>query len=218
MPTGPKEQPVGFVYLIGSKANTLVKIGKAVDVPKRLKGIQAMSPMRLEVLWQTEGAHSLEQALHERFAKFRQHGEWFDFGRKDAVALVSTAAAELQLIADQAVPEVTTEDSGIKRGYMATDQFTQISNALFRDSRLSAKAMGVFGHISTHEDGYGITAESISRHVRDGVSAIKGALRELEEYGYLVRSQERRSDGTLGVVVYEITGACAREGHHAITI
>jgi DNA-binding transcriptional ArsR family regulator len=93
----------------------------------------------------------------------------------------------------------------VKRGRMAADQFTQISNALFRDPRLSAKAMGVFGHISTHQNGYGVTPESISRHMRDGVSAIKGALRELEECGYLVRTRERRPDGTLGGVLYEIT-------------
>src|SRR5689334_246103 len=89
---------------------------------------------------------------------------------------------------------------------MAADRdFTQISNKLFRDARLSAKAMGVFGHISTHRDGYGVTPESISRCMRDGVSAIKGALRELEQYGYLARVRERTAEGKLGGVVYEIT-------------
>lgn len=88
---------------------------------------------------------------------------------------------------------------------MAGDQFTQIRNALFRDPRLSAKAMGVFGHISTHQDGYGVTPETISRYMRDGIDGIKAALRELETYGYLTRARERRADGTLGSVVYEIT-------------
>lgn len=88
---------------------------------------------------------------------------------------------------------------------MAADRFTQISNNLFRDSRLSAKAMGVFGHISTHRGGFGVTPESISRHMRDGVSAIKGALQELEACGYLVRTQQRRADGTMGPVEYYIT-------------
>jgi hypothetical protein len=83
--------------------------------------------------------------------------------------------------------------------------FTQISNEVFRDARLSGLAMGVFGHISTHRDGYGITPESISRSMRNGVSAIKGALRELEKYGYLNRTRVRREDGTLGPSVYEIT-------------
>ena len=56
----------------------------------------------------------------------------------------------------------------IRRGPMAGDAFTQIRNAVFRDSRLTGKAMGIFGNISTHRDGWGITPESISTQMRDG--------------------------------------------------
>ncbi|MFF7335417.1 hypothetical protein [Streptomyces sp. NPDC008150] len=93
----------------------------------------------------------------------------------------------------------------IERGPMAADNFTQISNALFRDPRLSAKAKGIFGFISTHRDGWGLTPESIAAAMRDGVSAVKAGLRELEAFGYLVRSQARRASGTMGPVVYRIT-------------
>ncbi len=68
----------------------------------------------------------------------------------------------------------------IRRGPMAADAFTQIRNAVFRDARLSAKAMGIFGNISTHREGWGITPESISKQMRDGVDAIKSGLRELD--------------------------------------
>jgi hypothetical protein len=88
---------------------------------------------------------------------------------------------------------------------MAGDAFTQIRNAVFRDPRLSAKAMGIFGNISTHRDGWGVTAEAMSRQMRDGVNSIKSGLRELETYGYLKRTRERREDGTLGGAVYFIT-------------
>lgn len=93
----------------------------------------------------------------------------------------------------------------IERGPMAADNFTQISNGLFRDPRLSAKAKGVFGFISTHRQGWGLTPESIAASMKDGTSAIKAGLRELEECGYLVRTQRRKKDGTLGPVVYRIT-------------
>jgi len=93
----------------------------------------------------------------------------------------------------------------IERGQMAADNFTQISNALFRDPRLSAKAKGIFGFISTHRNGWGLTPESIAAAMKDGVAAIKAGLRELEEFGYLVRSQDRRPNGTLGPIVYRIT-------------
>lgn len=93
----------------------------------------------------------------------------------------------------------------IRRGPMAADSFTQIRNAVFRDPRLSAKAMGIFGNISTHRDGWGITPDSLSTQMRDGVDAIKSGLRELETHGYLRRTQTKKPDGTFGAAVYYIT-------------
>jgi hypothetical protein len=88
---------------------------------------------------------------------------------------------------------------------MAADRFTQISNDLFRDPRISFKAKGIFGLISTHRDGYGITPQRLAEQSTDGLAAIKTGLRELEAYGYLFRRQERRPDGTLGAFEYLIT-------------
>ncbi|MFD0032501.1 hypothetical protein ACFVJK_30390 [Streptomyces sp. NPDC127172] len=97
----------------------------------------------------------------------------------------------------------------ISRGPMAADvlqrDFTQIHNRLFRDPRLSFKAKGIFGLISTHRDGYGVSAEWIADASTDGVSAVKTGLRELEAYGYLERRQETRPDGTRGAMTYAIT-------------
>ena len=81
-----------FVYLIGSLDSRLVKIGMSDDVQRRLDQLQRMSPAVLRVLWQTEGGRELEAALHRKLWKYRQHGEWFDFGNRDAVSLVSRAA------------------------------------------------------------------------------------------------------------------------------
>jgi hypothetical protein len=95
----------------------------------------------------------------------------------------------------------------IQRGPMAADaHFTQISNALFRDNRLSFRDKGVFGLISTHREGFGVTAESIAAcSPTDGVTSVKSSLRNLETYGYLRRTRVRRPDGTLGGAVYFIT-------------
>lgn len=94
----------------------------------------------------------------------------------------------------------------IRRGPMAADAFTQIKNTLFRDTRLSFRDKGVFGLISTHRDGFGVSAESIAAcSPTDGVSAVKTSLRNLEQYGYLRRTRERNPNGTLGGAVYFIT-------------
>ncbi|MFM9499744.1 hypothetical protein ACKI1Q_39920 [Streptomyces galilaeus] len=95
--------------------------------------------------------------------------------------------------------------AGIRRGVMAADQFTQIANGLFRDSRLSFKAQGIFGLISTHRDGWRMSVTDLARRSRDGEAAVKSGLKELEKHGFLVRERERNPDGTLGEAAYFIT-------------
>ncbi|WNI19201.1 helix-turn-helix domain-containing protein [Actinacidiphila sp. ITFR-21] len=83
--------------------------------------------------------------------------------------------------------------------------YTQVSNQLFRDARIHAKSKGIFGFLATHRDGFGVSPESIAAAMADGLSAVKSALRELEQYGYLTRSQVRGSDGLMGDTTYRIT-------------
>lgn len=97
----------------------------------------------------------------------------------------------------------------IDRGPMAADvlqrDFTQIHNRLFRDPRLSFKAKGIFGLISTHRNGYGVTPEWIAAASTDGPAAVRTGLQELETHGYLLRRQDRNSNGTMGPMTYSIT-------------
>ncbi|MFF2653582.1 hypothetical protein [Streptomyces sp. NPDC058045] len=97
----------------------------------------------------------------------------------------------------------------ITRGPMAADafeaHFTRIANQLFRDARLSFKAKGIFGLVSTHKDGYGLSMESIAASSTDGISAVRTGLKELERFGYLVRERDRNEAGQLGQTRYWIT-------------
>ncbi|MBL1110491.1 hypothetical protein JK361_39125 [Streptomyces sp. 5-8] len=95
--------------------------------------------------------------------------------------------------------------AGIRRGVMAGDQFTQIANALFREGRISFKAKGLFGYISTHRDGWQITVANLVRHGRERVDAVTTGLEELEHHGFLQRERDRNGDGTLGPALYFIT-------------
>lgn len=95
--------------------------------------------------------------------------------------------------------------TGIRRGVMAGDRFTQISNALFRDPRISFKSKGLFGLISTHRDGWRVTVAELARCATDGRDAVNSGLKELEQHGYLTRDRERNEDGTLGEAGYAIT-------------
>ncbi|GGV74064.1 hypothetical protein GCM10010277_88030 [Streptomyces longisporoflavus] len=79
--------------------------------------------------------------------------------------------------------------AGIRRGEMAADRFTQIANALFRDPRISFKAKGIFGLVSTHRDGWRVTLLELGRCGPDGRGAVRSGLAELEAFGYLTREQ-----------------------------
>lgn len=97
-----------------------------------------------------------------------------------------------------------------RRGVMGADltdvQFTRISNELFRDPRVSYRAKGLFGFISTHRDGWGLTIDDMTAFSpHEGVKALRTAIDELKRYGYLISERTRNPDGTLGPSVYYIT-------------
>lgn len=82
------------IYVAGCDGSRLVKIGCTMgDVSVRIRGMQVGSPSLLRLLWQSGPEHGMETelTLHLVFAPYRQHGEWFDFGNADQVALISSA-------------------------------------------------------------------------------------------------------------------------------
>lgn len=91
----PPATPTEYVYVIGSPDSHTVKVGRSADPESRIAAIQTMSPVKLTVLWRTEGGAALEAALHRRFVEFRSHGEWFDFPGGDGVARVQAAVVEV---------------------------------------------------------------------------------------------------------------------------
>lgn len=69
-----------YLYVIGASNDSRLKIGISKNVPNRLKALQSNSPAPLEVHWTARANYEIEQQLHEKFHKYRSHGEWFDFG------------------------------------------------------------------------------------------------------------------------------------------
>ena len=68
------------LYLISGAG--LHKIGISKNPKNRLRQIQNMSPMSLSLRYKTKRvdcAERIESHLHEKYGKYRQHGEWFDF-------------------------------------------------------------------------------------------------------------------------------------------
>jgi len=84
------------------------------------------------------------------------------------------------------------------------DHFTQIPNDWVRDSRLTLKAIGLLTQLMSHRPGWNMSVSSLARFNKTGVDTIKSAVKELELYGYLTRSdkQEHNDDGTFADFVW----------------
>ena len=70
------------------------------------------------------------------------------------------------------------------------DHFTQIPNDWLRDNRLTFKARGVLALIMSHRQGWSLSIATIAHSNQEGKDAIRSAVKELEDCGYLLRSQE----------------------------
>lgn len=80
--------------------------------------------------------------------------------------------------------------------------FTVISNDIFRDTRISFKAKGLLTTMLSCPPNWNYTIEGLSKISKDGKASIRSALAELEEYGYLERRQLRNEKGIFTDVEY----------------
>ena len=81
------------------------------------------------------------------------------------------------------------------------DHFTQIPNDWLRDARLSFKARGLLSLVMSHRQGWSLSIASLAEQNQEGRDAIRSAIAELENYGYLTRSQVNES-GRFGESVW----------------
>lgn len=69
-----------------------------------------------------------------------------------------------------------------------------INNDIFKDNRLSLKAIGLLAVILASEDN-SISEQSISSRVNDHLTSIRSAFKSLEQLGYISRSRTRDIKG-----------------------
>lgn len=93
----------------------------------------------------------------------------------------------------------------IRRSLEFEGHFTQVPNAWLRDERLSLRAKGLLAQLMTHTNGWSVSIRALAEKNNCGRDAIRSAVRELEESGYLRRQQERQSGGEFGETVWETT-------------
>jgi hypothetical protein len=96
-------------------------------------------------------------------------------------------------------------------------QYVTLDSRAVNDKRLSFRSRGVHAWLMEKPDNWTVRAESIAAQGPEGRDAIRTALRELERFGYLVRSKIRHEDGTWATesVVYEFPDAADPTQHQS---
>ena len=74
--------------------------------------------------------------------------------------------------------------------------YTIMANYHLRDRRLSLRAVGLMSRMLSLPAEWDFTVSGLTTICAEGRDAIRTALKELEEAGYLVREQTRSADGT----------------------
>ena len=85
-----------------------------------------------------------------------------------------------------------------------TRDFTVMSNYHLRDKRLTLKAKGLLSMMLSLPEDWNYSTRGLAAICREGVDAIRGALRELEKGGYVIRRQLRGPGGQIQeYLIYE---------------
>ncbi len=80
--------------------------------------------------------------------------------------------------------------------------YGMVPNLLLNDNKISLKAKGLFSFMQSKPDGWNFSVEKISFQCKESKSAISEGLRELENFGFLVRKKQQTGSGF--VVDYHI--------------
>ena len=84
--------------------------------------------------------------------------------------------------------------------------YTTMSNYHLRDPNLSNKARGLLSTMLSLPENWDYTTRGLAKICRDGVDGITAQLKELEQYGYLIRNRIRDDSGKIidmEYIIYE---------------
>jgi len=85
-----------------------------------------------------------------------------------------------------------------------TKDFTIMSNYHFKDKQLSMKAKGLLSMMLSFSDDWQYSLSGLAAVSKEGLTAIRAMVQELEDNGYLVRRRLRNGQGQLSNVEYDI--------------
>lgn len=93
--------------------------------------------------------------------------------------------------------------------------YTNVSNIVVRDSRLSWKARGIFLYLWSQANEWQFYVSEIATHATDGEGSLRSGLKELEQYGYLERTHRHNDAGTFDGMDWILSDIPKESDHHA---
>lgn len=91
--------------------------------------------------------------------------------------------------------------------------YTVVDNYALRDGRLSLKALGLLVKMLSLPDCWEFSEAGLVAIVKDGQSSVRSALKELEGFGYLVRTMERDGNGRMTGCDWEVFAVPCENPH-----
>ena len=85
-----------------------------------------------------------------------------------------------------------------------TRDYTVMANHHLRNTALSLKAKGLLSLMLSLPENWDYTTKGLARICKDGADSICSTVKELEEYGYIIRERIRNNAGQLTTVEYTI--------------
>ena len=85
-----------------------------------------------------------------------------------------------------------------------SENYTVLSNYHFKEKEMSLKAKGLLSLMLSLPDTWDYSAAGLVKLSKDGKDSVSAALKELEQFGYLTRTQAFNTNGTFSGYNYEI--------------
>ena len=82
------------------------------------------------------------------------------------------------------------------------NNFSVIDNRFLKNENLSLKAKGLQAHILTYPDDWKIYVSELTKHSKDGRTAVYSAIKELIKHKYIYREQLKKADGKFNGYLY----------------
>lgn len=88
------------------------------------------------------------------------------------------------------------------------NNYTVISNEIFKNKKMSLKAKGLFCTMLSLPDSWNYSLSGLESICCEGIKAIRSTLKELEKFGYLYREKIHGKDGKIGYIYHIYEDPC----------